>query len=338
MIAALAISQRSLCPARLFAASSRALLVLCFMMCTPVDAQDYPAKPIRMVCPIPPGGTTDLVARLVAQKLSESLGQQVIVDNRGGAGGIIGTEMVARAAPDGYTILMGSMTTHAVNPAFHLNLTYDAIRSFQPVSRIISAPQLLVVHPSVAARSVKELIALAKAKPGELTYATASMGTTPHLAFELFKGMAGVNIVGVPYKGSGPSIIDLVGGQVNAMITGIVVLMPHVKAGRLRALAVTSPARAAVMPDLPTVAESGVPNFDVRVWFGVFLPAGAPRAIVTTLNERIRKIVAAPDVRQRLIEQGADPVTDTPEEFGAYVKTELARWTKVVKDTGARIE
>ena len=308
------------------------------MMCNLVGAQDYPTKPIRMVCPIPPGGTTDLVARLVAQKLSESLGQQVIVDNRGGAGGIIGTEMVARAAPDGYTILMGSMTTHAVNPAFHPNLAYHAVRSFQPVSRIISAPQLLVVHPSVAVKSVRELIALAKAKPGELTYATASMGTTPHLAFELFKGMAGVNIVGVPYKGSGPSIIDLVGGQVNAMITGIVVLMPHVKAGRLRALAVTSPARAAVMPDLPTVAESGVPNYDVRVWFGVFLPAGAPRAIVTTLNERIRKIFAAPDVRQRLIEQGADPVTDTPEEFGAYVKTELARWTKIVKDTGARIE
>jgi tripartite-type tricarboxylate transporter receptor subunit TctC len=301
-------------------------------------ALTYPDKPIRLVCPIPPGGTTDLVARLVAQKLTESVSQQVIVDNRGGAGGIIGTEMVARSAPDGYTLLLGSMTTHAINPAFHQNLTYDAVRSFQPVSRIIAAPQLLVVHPSVAARSVRELIALAKAKPGQLTYATASMGTAPHLAFELLKGMAGVDIVGVPYKGSGPSIIDLIGGQVQSMITGIVVLMPHVKAGKLRALGVTSPARAAVMPELPTIAESGVPNFDVRVWFGVFLPAGTPRPVVMLLNERIRKIVEAPDVRQRLIEQGADPVTDTPEEFGAYVKTELARWTKVVKDTGARIE
>jgi tripartite-type tricarboxylate transporter receptor subunit TctC len=185
---------------------------------------------------------------------------------------------------------------------------------------------------------VKELVALAKAKPGQLTYATASMGTAPHLAFELFKSMAGVDIVGVPYKGSGPSIIDLIGGQVQSMITGIVVLMPHVKTGKLRALAVTSPQRAAVMPDLPTVSESGVPNFDVRVWFGVFLPAGTPRDIVAQLNESIRRIMEAPDVRQRLIEQGADPMTDTPEEFGAYVKTELARWTKVVKDTGARIE
>jgi tripartite-type tricarboxylate transporter receptor subunit TctC len=212
------------------------------------------------------------------------------------------------------------------------------VRSFQPVSRIIAAPQLLVVHPSVAAKSVKELISLAKAKPGQLTYATASMGTAPHLAYELFKSMAGVDIVGVPYKGSGPSIVDLVGGQVQSMITGILVLMPHVKSGKLRALAVTSPARAPVMPDLPTVAESGLPGFDVRVWFGAFLPAGSPKSIVTLLNERIRKIVEAPDVRQRLIDQGADPVSDTPEQFGAYVKTELARWTKVVNDTGARIE
>ncbi len=308
------------------------------LIATTAFAAAYPDKPIRLVCPIPPGGTTDLVARLVAQKLTESLGQQVIVDNRGGAGGIIGTEMVARSAADGYTLLLGSMTTHAINPAFHKGLAYDAVRSFQPVSRIIAAPQLLVVHPSVAAKSVRELIALAKAKPGQLTYATASMGTAPHLAYELFKSMAGVNIIGVPYKGSGPSIIDLIGGQVQSMITGIVVLMPHVKAGKLRALGVTSPARAAVMPELPTLAESGVPNFDVRVWFGVFLPAGTPRPIVMQLNERIRKIVEAPDVRQRLIEQGADPVSDTPEEFGAYVKTELARWTKVVKDTGARIE
>ena len=246
--------------------------------------------------------------------------------------------MVARSAADGYTLLLGSMTTHAINPAFHRELSYDAVRSFQPVSRIIAAPQLLVVHPSVAAKSVRELITLAKAKPGQLTYATASMGTAPHLAYEMFKGMAGVDIVAVPYKGSGPSIVDLIAGQVQSMITGIVVLMPHVKSGKLRALAVTSPARAPVMPDLPTVAESGVPNFDVRVWFGLFLPAGTPTAIVMLLNERIRRIVETPDVRQRLIEQGADPVADTPEEFGAYVKVDLARWTKVVKDTGARIE
>ena len=288
-------------------------------------ALGYPDKPVRL-------------ARLLAQKLSESLGQQVVVDNRGGAGGIIGTEMVARSAPDGYTLLMGSMTTHAINPAFHPNLSYDAVKSFQPVSRIIAAPQLLVVHPSVAATSVKELVALAKANPGKLTYATASMGTAPHLAYELFKNMAGVDIVGVPYKGSGPSIVDLVGGQVQSMITGILVLMPHVKTGKLRELAVTSPTRAAGIPDLPMVAESGVPNYDVRVWFGAFLPTHTPKPVVTRLNSEIRKIVAAPDVRQRMIDQGADPVSDTPEQFAAYVKSELARWTKVVKDTGARIE
>ncbi len=302
------------------------------------SGQAYPAKPIRMICPFPPGGTTDVVARIVAQKLTAVWKEQVIVDNRTGAGGIIGTELAAKAAPDGYTVLLGSITTHAVNPALYKKLNYDPIKDFVPVTLVVSSPQLLAVHPSVAAKSVKELIALAKGKPGQLNYGSAGVGTSPHLTFELFKSMAGVDVVHVPYKGTGPAITELIGGQVQMMITGVVALMPHVKAGKLRGLAVTSAKRVAALPDLPTVAESGVPKFNVSSWFGVFLPAGTPKPIIAKMNGEIRKIVEVPDVRQKLIDQGADPVTNTPEEFAAYVKSEMARWGKVVRDTGARID
>lgn len=300
--------------------------------------QSYPNKPIRMVCPFPPGGTTDLVARTVAQKLSEAWGQQVVVDNRSGAGGLIGTEMVAKAAPDGYTILLGSITTHAVNPALYKKLNFDPLKDFYPVSLIVSSPQLLAVHPSVPVKSVKELIALAKEKPGRLNYGSAGTGTSPHLTFELFKSTAGIDIVHIPYKGTGPAITDLVGGQVQMMITGVVALMPHVKSGKLRGIAVTSSRRTTALPDIPTVSESGVPNFDVSSWFGVFLPAGTPKPIVARLNGEIRKILELAEVRKRLIDQGADPASDTPEQFAAYVKSEMARWGKVVRDTGIRAD
>lgn len=300
--------------------------------------QGYPTKPIRMVCPFPPGGTTDLVARLVAQRLSEAWGEQVIVDNRAGAGGIIGTETVAKAAPDGYTMLLGSITTHAVNPALYKKLDFDPIKDFIPVSLVVSSPQLLAVHPSVPVKSVKELISFAKAKPGQLNYASAGVGTSPHLTFELFKSMAAIDVAHVPYKGTGPAITELVGGQVQMMITGVVALMPHIKSGKLRGLAATSEKRVAALPDLPTIAESGIPKFDVSSWFGVFLPAGTPKPIVTKMNGEIRKILAAPDVRKRLIDQGADPASSTPEQFAAYVKSEMARWGKVVRDTGARAD
>jgi tripartite-type tricarboxylate transporter receptor subunit TctC len=301
-------------------------------------AQTYPTKPIRLICPFPPGGTTDVVARIVAQGLTEAWGQQVIVDNRPGAGALIGTEMAAKSVPDGYTVLLGSITTHAVNPALHKKLNFDVITDFAPVTLVVSSPQLLAVHPSVAAKSVKELIALAKAKSGQLNYASAGPGTSPHLTFELFKSAVGIDIRHVPYKGTGPAITELVGGQVQAMITGVVALMPHVKSGKLRGLAVTSKARVAALPDLPTIIESGVPNFDVSSWFGVFLPAGTPKPIVTKMNGQIRKIVQAPDVRKRLIDLGADPETNTPEQFAAYVKSEKVRWGKVVQDTGARVD
>lgn len=300
--------------------------------------QAYPTKPIRMICPFPPGGTTDVVARLVAQKLTEAWGQQVVVDNRPGAGGIIGTEIVTKAAPDGYTVLLGSITTHAVNPALYKKLNFDPVKDFAPVSLVVSSPQLLAVHPSVAAKSVKELIALAKAKPGQLNYASAGTGTSPHLTFELFKSMAGIDVVHVPYKGTGPAITDLIGGQVQMMITGVVALMPHVKSGKLRGLGVTSAKRVAALPDLPTIIESGIPGFDVSSWFGVFLPGGTPKPIVAKMNAEIRKILEVPEVRQRLIGQGADPASNTPEEFAAYVKAEMARWGKVVRDTGAKAD
>ncbi|MBI3936971.1 MAG: tripartite tricarboxylate transporter substrate binding protein [Betaproteobacteria bacterium] len=298
----------------------------------------YPTKPIRLIVPFPPGGTTDVVARVIAQKLTENWSQQVVVDNRPGAGGIIGTELAAKAPADGYTLLLGSITTHAVNPSLYKKLPFDPLRDFAPVSLAVSTPQVLVVHPSVAAKSVKELIALAKAKPGQLNYASAGTGTSPHLTFELFKSMAGVNLVHVPYKGTGPAITDLIGGQVQTMITGVVALYPHIKAGKLRALGATSAKRVAALPDVPTIAESGVPGFDVASWFGVFAPAGTPKPVVTRLNAEIVKILAVPELRRKLAAQGADPATNTPEQFAAYVKSELARWGKVVQATGARVD
>ena len=315
-----------------------AAAVVCALAAVAAHAQQYPTKPIRLICPFPPGGTTDVVARIVAQGLSEAWGQQVIVDNRPGAGAVIGTEMAAKSPPDGYTVLLGSITTHAVNPALHRKLNFDAVRDFAPVTLVVSSPQLLAVNPAVAAKNVKELIALAKAKPGQLNYASAGQGSSPHLTFELFKSATGIDIRHIPYKGTGPAITELVGGQVQAMITGVVALMPHVKSNRLRALAVTSKGRVGVLPDVPTIMESGVPNFDVSSWFGVFLPAGTPKAIVTKMNAEVRRIVEAPDVKKRLIDLGADPETNTPEQFAAYVRSERTRWAKVVQDTGARVE
>lgn len=302
------------------------------------NADVYPNKPIRLICPFPPGGTTDIVARLVAQNLTEAWGQQVIVDNRPGAGGLIGTELGSKAPADGYTALLGSITTHAVNPALYKHLKFDPIKDFTPVSLVVSSPQLLAVHPSVPANSVKELISLAKGRPGQLNYASAGVGTSPHLTFDLFRKMAGINVVHVPYKGTGPAIAELVGGQVQMMITGVVPLMPHVKSGKLRALGVTSLKRVAALPNVPTIDESGVKGFDVSSWFGVFLPAGTAQPIVTIMNGAIRAMLEKPDVSQRLISQGADPASDTPAEFAAYVKSEKQRWGEVVRDTGARIE
>lgn len=315
------------------------LLAACLCLTTSAAlAQAYPTKPIRIVSPSSPGGTTDLVARIVALKLTEAWGQQVIVDARPGSGGIVGTELVAKAAPDGYTMLLGTITTHAVNPALHANLRFDPIRDFTAVSLVVSSPQLLAVNPSVPAKDVRELIALANARPGQLNYGSAGTGNSSHLVVELLKSTAGLNVTHVPYKGSGPAITGLIANEVQMIITGVLALFPHIKAGKLRPLAVTSAKRAPALPELPTMIESGVPNFDVSSWFGIFVPANTPRPIVTKINAEIRKMLDAPELRQRLTDQGADPQSSSPEQFAAYVKSERARWSKVVKDSGAKPE
>lgn len=301
------------------------------------QAQGYPGKPIRIVVPFPPGGGTDIVARILTQKLSESFGANFVIDNRAGAGGSIGTEMVAKAPPDGYTlgIVSGS---HAINPGLYSKLPFDAVRDFAPVTMLVSGPGLLVVHPSLPVKTVKELIALAKGKPGQLNYASAGNGTPPHLAGELFKSMAGVDLVHVPYKGNTPAFVDLISGQVSLSFPTIPSALPHVQAGRLRALAVTSRKRSAVMPQLPTIAESGLPGYDTSSWFGMLAPAGTPREIVRKLQQESAKVLQLRDVREKLLSQGLEPVGSTPEEFAATIESEIAKWAKVVKASGARVE
>lgn len=301
------------------------------------QAQGYPGKPIRIVVPFPPGGGTDIVARILTQKLSESFGANFVIDNRAGAGGSIGTEMVAKAPPDGYTlgIVSGS---HAINPSLYSKLPFDAVRDFAPVTMLVSGPGLLVVHPSLPVKTVKELIALAKGKPGQLNYASAGNGTPPHLAGELFKSMAGVDMVHVPYKGNTPAFVDLISGQVSLSFPTIPSALPHVQAGRLRALAVTSRKRSAVMPQLPTIAESGLPGYDTSSWFGMLAPAGTPREIVRKLQQESAKVLQLRDVREKLLSQGLEPAGSTPEEFAATIESEIAKWAKVVKASGARVE
>jgi tripartite-type tricarboxylate transporter receptor subunit TctC len=301
-------------------------------------ADSYPSKPIRMICPSAPGGTTDLVARLVAQKLSEAWGQPVVVDDRPGAGGVVGTELAAKSVPDGYTMTIGTITSHAINPVLRKKLDFDPVKDFQPISLVVSSPQLLAVHPSVPAKTVKELIALAKARPGSINYGSAGNGNSSHLVVELLKSATGISVFHVPYKGSGPAINGLLANEVQMIITGVVALFPHIKSGRLRGIAVTSAKRVDALPDLPTMIESGVPNFDVNSWFAVFMPAGAPRYIVNKANAEIRKMLEVPEVSQRLIDMGANPASSTPEQLEAYVKSELARWGKVVKDTGVKVD
>lgn len=301
-------------------------------------AQGYPNKPVRMVVPFPPGGTTDILARAVGQKLSEAWGSQVIIDNRPGAGGNIGTDIVAKAAPDGYTLLMATVGTHAINGSLYAKLPFDPVKDFAPVTLVASVPNVLVVHPSLPATSVKELIALAKSKPGELTFASSGNGTSIHLAGELFKTMTGTKMLHIPYKGSAPAITDLLGGQTNMMFDNLPSAMPHIKSGKLRALAVTSAHRSAALPDVPTIAESGIPGYEASSWFGVVAPAGTPKEIVAKINADIVRGLSAPDLKDRLSGQGAEPVGNTPEQFAAYIKTETAKWAKVVKESGAKVD
>jgi tripartite-type tricarboxylate transporter receptor subunit TctC len=301
------------------------------------DAQSYPSKPIRVIVPFPVGGIADLYTRIIGAKVSEAWGQPVLVENRTGAGGNIGADLVAKSAPDGYTLGIGSVGTHAVNVSLFSKLPYDPVADFAPIALVAEADALLVVHPSVPARSVAELIALARAKPGALSFASAGPGTTSHLAGELFKLMAKVDMLHVPYKGNTPAITDLLAGQTSLLFATMPTVLPHAKAGKLIALASCSARRAAATPELPTVAET-LPGFDVANWVGLFAPAGTPPDIVKRWNAEVLRVMQTPEMRDRLVGEGARFVATTPEQFGAYVKREIGRWAPVVKASGAKAD
>jgi len=305
----------------------------------PAAAQaPYPVKSIRFIVPFPVGGIADIFARVIGQKFNEAWGQPVVVDNRTGAGGNIGAEIVAKSPPDGYTLVMGSIGTHAVNVSLFRKLAFDPIRDFAPVALVMEADGLLVLHPSVPVKTVKELIALAKARPGQLSYASAGNGTASHLSGELFKSMAGIDMVHVPYKGNVPAITDLIGGQTSLLFATMPTVLPQVQVGRLKALAVTGPVRSPAAPQLPTIAEAALPGYEVTNWIGVFAPAGTPGEIVHKLNSEIIRVMQLPEIQTRLTGEGAKSASRTPDEFAAFVKSEIAKWAKVVKNAGIRVD
>jgi tripartite-type tricarboxylate transporter receptor subunit TctC len=299
-------------------------------------AAAFPARPVRLIVPFPPGAFNDQLARTLSQKLGERWNQPVVVDNRPGASTVIGTDLAARAPADGHTLLIVSFA-FAVNPSLHRTLPFDTAKDFTPVVLAAGTPNLLVVHPGLPARSVKDLVQLARERPGALDYATAGNGTSNHLCTELFKSLAGVDLVHVPYKGSAPAVTDLLGGQVQVMFDNAPNVLPHVRAGKLRALAVSTAARSAFAPDLPAVAET-VPGFDVEVWFGVVAPAGVPREVIGQLNADINRVLALPEVKRRFAEQGVRVIGGSPEAFGAYLQAQMRRWAKVVQDAGLQVE
>jgi tripartite-type tricarboxylate transporter receptor subunit TctC len=301
-------------------------------------AQPYPSKPVRLVVPFAPGGTTDVLARLLGQKLSEGLGQQFLVDNRPGAGGNIGTELAAKAPADGYTLVMSFDGTMAINPSVYRKLPFDAQKDLAPVASMAQVPLLIVVHRGVAAANVAEFVALAKANPKRVNYSSAGHGSTGHLTGELFAARAGIEMVHVSYKGGGQAVQDLLGGQIQMLVTALPTVEGHLKGGKLRALAFTSARRVAGAPDVPTLAESGYAGFDVLSWYGVLAPAGTPAEVVRKLNGEINAIVQAPDVRARLVALGAEPTGGTPEQFAATIRADTARWAKVVADAAIRID
>ena len=318
------------------------LLCLCPCLClclgaAPAGAQTYPSKPIRMIVPFAPGGGTDILARIIGQQLADAWGQAVNVENRAGASGNLGTELVARSVPDGHTLVM-AINTHAVNASLYSKLPFDPVKDFAPVILTATTANILVVHPSVAANSVQELIALAKAQPGKLNYASGGSGTTSHLAAELFKTMAGVEMVHVPYKGGGAAYTDLISGQVQLYFVGIPGTLQYLKAGRLRALGVTTPRRSPAAPETPTIAESGLPGFSATTWWGILAPAGTPQPIIARIDFEVARSLKLPEVRARLDAQGFEPVASTPESFGAFMRSEIELWARAVKASGARAE
>jgi tripartite-type tricarboxylate transporter receptor subunit TctC len=300
-------------------------------------AQGYPTKPVKIVVPYPPGGPTDIVARVVAQKLSEQTGQQFIVDNRAGAGGNIGAEAVARSPADGYTLLVAT-TAHAINRTLFKQMSYDLMKDFVPISQLTAGPLVIVANPSLPAKNVKELIALAKSRPGELAFASSGPGQSTHLAAELFDTMAGIKMTHVPYKGSAPALTDTMGGQVSLFFDTMLSAMPHVRSGKLKALAVTSATRSPAAPDIPTVAESGLPGYEAIAWNGLLAPAGTPKEVVAKLNAEVKKALDLPEIRERFAAQGFAAAWSPPEKYAAFLDAEVDKWGKVVKVSGATVD
>ena len=315
-------------------AASLALLAIT----APAAAQQYPTKPIRMVVPFPPGGFSDTFARVIGNEMNKSWGQQVIVDNRTVAGGVIGSEIVAKAPPDGYTLVMGTIGTHAINATLFPKLSYDPIKDFTAVAFVVEAEGLLVVHPSLPVKTTKDLIAFARQKPGELTFASAGAGSTSHLAGELFKTMAKVNVLHIPYKGNAPAITEMLSGQTSMLFGTLPTVLPQVQANRLRAVAVLGAKRSPALPSIPTIGESALPGFEVTNWTGILAPAGTPAAIVSRLNAETNRVMALPEVQARLPKEGLRHVAMTPQQFAEFVRSELNKWGPIVKATGAKAE
>ncbi|MGZ9013950.1 MAG: Bug family tripartite tricarboxylate transporter substrate binding protein [Burkholderiales bacterium] len=314
-----------------------ALVCALLTACAGFAAESYPSRPIRFIVPFPPGGGNDIVGRIVAVKLGEGLGQQVVVDNRGGAGGTIGTEITAKAPPDGHTMLVNNISL-AVNHTLFKKLPYDALKDLAPVSLVGRQPNILVVSPGVSAKSMRGLLDLARAKPGELNYGSGGIGTASHLATEMLKLMAKVELVHVPYKGLGPALTDLIGGRVELIISTMASALPHVKTGKLRPLAVTTAQRSSFFPQLPTLNEAGVKGYEFSTWYGLLVPAGTPKAVVDRLNAETRKALASTHVKEQFVAQGLEPTASTAQEFGDYLRSEVAKWGKVVKASGSTTE
>jgi tripartite-type tricarboxylate transporter receptor subunit TctC len=297
----------------------------------------YPSKPIRFILPFPPGGPTDLLGRAIGQKLATQMGQPVIADNRPGAGGNLGAELASRAAPDGYTIVLCAPSL-AISPALYAKMTYDPVKDLAPISLVAVIPNVLLVHPSVPAKTLKEFVALARAKPGKLNFGSGGIGTSNHLGSEMLKGLAKIDMVHVPFKGSNEAMVGMMGGHVDSVVIGVPAALPQINAGKVRALAVLSPQRLPQLPNLPTGAEAGVPGFEVQTWYGILAPAATPRDIILRLNSELVKALAAPDLRERLQAVGFEPVTTTPEQFAEYIRLETVRWAKVIKDANVKVE
>ncbi|SHH37735.1 Bug family tripartite tricarboxylate transporter substrate binding protein [Pollutimonas bauzanensis] len=315
-----------------------ACLVLGLAAGMPSSAEDFPNRPIRLIVPFPPGGGTDILARPLAQELSKRLGQPVVVENKAGAGGSIGTEAAARAAPDGYTLVLGTVGTHAINQSLYSKLSYDAVRDFDAITLVANTPNILVVHPKVSSRSVQELVAIAKARPGDLNYASPGNGTPPHLAAEMFKKMAGISITHIPYKGTGPALTDLLAGTVQMMIANAPAVLPYVGSGKLIALASTSETRPAILPDLPTLNESGLAGYEADTWYGLFTAKGTPKDIIDKLNTDIVAVLKSDRIRDFFAKQGAEVIANSPEDAAKKVRSDVQKWHAMIQDLNIRLD